>query len=101
MDLWDRDALDLVEPASFELNRDGRGCFGFIAVRGDLDCRYADVDGQPRVEFTWEGDDEGDPCSGRGWAQVESDGALRGHFLFHTGDESGFRAVRESRKPPA
>jgi len=97
MDLWDRDALDLVAPAYFELRGNGRGCFGFIAVEGDLDCRYTDADGRPRVEFTWEGDDEGDPRSGRGWAELESDGALRGRFFFHAGDDSGFVAVREAK----
>ena len=96
MDLWDREALNLVVPAFFELRAGGRGCFGFIAVEGDLDCRYADVDGRPRVEFTWEGNDEGDACSGRGWAQLESDGTLRGRIFFHAGDDSGFLAVREA-----
>jgi hypothetical protein len=99
MDLWDRDALDLVESAYFEFDDRGRGCFGFIAVEGDLDCRYADVDGRSRVDFTWEGDDEGDACSGRGWAQLERDGSLRGHFFFHAGDDSGFRAVRQADEP--
>ena len=96
MDLCDREVLDLVEPAYFELNRDGRGCFGFIALQGDLDCRYADVDGRPTVEFIWEGDDEGDARSGRGRAQLESDGTLRGRFFFHAGDDSGFVAVRQA-----
>jgi len=98
MELWERDALDLVEPAYFELNRDGRGCFGFIAVQGDLGCRYAEVDGRPSVEFTREGDDEGDARSGRGWAELESDGARRGRSFFHAGDDSGFVAVREATR---
>ena len=34
MDLWGRDALDLVEPAYFEFDDRGRGYFGFIAQRG-------------------------------------------------------------------
>jgi hypothetical protein len=99
MDLWDREALDLVEPACFELHDDGLGHFCFIAVEGYLDCRYAVVDGRPRVEFTWDGNDEGDARSGRGWAQLESDGSLRGHIYFHAGDDSGFRAVRKIAEP--
>ena len=99
IDLWDREALDLVEPAYFELDDSGRGCFGFIAVEGDLDYRYAEVDGYPRVDFTWEGTDECDARSGRGWAQVEPDGTLRGHIFFHGGDDSGFLAVREADEP--
>ena len=96
MDLWDHDALDLVQPACFEFDEHGRGRFGFIAVEGDLDCRYADLDGRARMDFTWEGDDEGDARSGHGWAQLERDGSLRGHFFFPAGDDSGFHAVREA-----
>jgi hypothetical protein len=46
------------------------------------------------VEFTWEGNDESDPASGRGWAVLEEGGSLSGHIYFHLGDDSGFRAVR-------
>jgi hypothetical protein len=45
--------------------------------------------------MTWDGTDEGDRVSGRGWAQLEPDGSLRGHISFHAGDDSGFRAVAE------
>ena len=89
----------LVEPAYFELDDSGWGCFGFIAVEGDLDYRYAKVDGCPRVDFTWEGTDECDARSGRGWAQLEPDETLRGHIFFHGGDDSGFRAAREADQP--
>lgn len=34
MDLWDLDAIDLVEPGFIEFAKDGTGQFGFIAVRG-------------------------------------------------------------------
>jgi hypothetical protein len=93
MDLWDRDAIDLVGPAFIEFRADGTGGFRFIAVEGYLDCRYAEHGDFRRVAFTWEGNDEGDPASGRGWAQLETDGSLRGHIFFHAGDDSGFRAV--------
>ena len=93
MDLWDRETIDLVGPAFIELNADGTGRFRFIAVEGYLDCRYAERGDLPKVEFTWEGHDEGDHASGRGWAQLETDGSLRGHIFFHAGDDSGFRAV--------
>ena len=97
MDLWDRDAIDLVGPAFIELNADGTGRFRFIAVEGYLDCRYAERGDLPKVEFTWEGNDEGDHASGRGWAQLETDGSLRGHIFFHAGDDSGFRAVAREK----
>jgi len=95
MDLWDLEAIDLVGPGFIEFGKDDTGGFGFIAVQGWMDCRHGERDGRrPCVEFTWDGDDEGDRVSGRGWAALEEDGSLRGHIWFHLGDDSGFRAVR-------
>ncbi len=76
-ELWDSDALNLVAPAFIEFERDGSGSFGFIAVQGQIDCREAERDGWPGVEFSWEGNDECDLASGRGWAVLEEDGSLR------------------------
>ena len=53
MDMWDRDAIGLVGPAFIEFNRDGTGQFAFIAVEGYLDCRAAERDNCPAVEFSW------------------------------------------------
>ncbi len=93
MDLWDLEAIDLVGPGFIEFGADDTGGFGFIVVRGWMDCRHGERDGRPYVEFTWEGEDEGDQVSGRGWAALDEDGSLRGHIYFHLGDDSGFRAV--------
>ena len=46
-----------------------------------------------RLEFSWEGFDEGDSVSGRGWAILEGD-KLNGRIYFHMGDDSSFVAVR-------
>jgi hypothetical protein len=89
---WDPDAIDLVEPGFIEFTRDGSGQFGFIAVRGWLDCGSVERNGRPGVEFTWEGVDEGDQVSGRGWAALVDDETLEGHLFFHLGDDSSFRA---------
>jgi hypothetical protein len=95
MDLWDIDAIDLTQPAFVPFDGDGDGGLRFVAVQGQLDWRTSAQGQGDRVEFTWEGDDEGDRVSGRGWAQVDEDGSLRGHIYFHLGDDSGFRAVRD------
>ena len=95
-ELWDRDALNLVAPAYIEFTGKGSGSFGFIAVQGEMDCREVERDGQPGVEFSWEGNDECDPASGRGWAVLEEDGSLCGPIFFHLGDDSGFTAVLEA-----
>ena len=94
MDLWDLEDIDLIEPGFVEFGQDRTGHFGFIAVQGNMDCRTVPTRERPRVKFTWDGDDDGDRASGRGWATLEGDGSLRGHIYFHLGDDSGFRAVR-------
>lgn len=92
-DLWDQEHLDVVAPASIEFKPDRTGRFGFIAVSGWMDWRNEPAD-VSRVEFSWEGTDEGDQVSGRGWARVRDDGCLHGHIYFHLGDDTGFRAER-------
>ena len=94
MDNWDQEAVDLVQPGFIEFDDNGLGSLGFIVVTGELDCRDADRDGKPGVEFSWQGSDEGDDVSGRGWAGLNPDGTLEGHIYFHLGDDSAFRAER-------
>lgn len=94
MDLWDQEDVGLVAPGFVEFDRDQMGSLGFIAVRGGIDWREAPRDGHPSVEFSWDGFDEGDPVSGRGWAVLEDDNSLRGRLYSHLGDDSGFRAER-------
>ncbi len=99
MDLWDAEAIDLLGPGYIQFSADQTGHFRFIAVEGWMDCHSDQRDGRPCVEFTWEGNDESDPASGRGWAALDEDGSLRGHIYFHLGDDSGFRAVRAEAAP--
>jgi hypothetical protein len=58
-----------------------------------MDCRSAERDGRPYVEFTWDGNDEGDQVSGRGWVTLVEDSTLTGHLFIHRGDDSGFCAT--------
>ena len=101
MDLWDLEDIDLVSPAVIEFGGADDGHFRFIVVEGQLDCRHDSRDGRAFVEFSWDGWDEGDQVSGRGWAALQEDGSLRGHIFFHLGDDSGFRAVRAARTTDA
>ncbi len=93
MDLWDQEAIDLVGPAFIEFGKDRSGSFRFIAVDGWMDCRHKERNGRPYVEFTWDGNDDCDPATGRGWAKLGKDGSLSGHIYFHHGDDSSFRAI--------
>ena len=51
MNLWDREAIDLIGPAFIEF-KGQRGQFRFIAVDGSMDCRHGQRNGWPSVEAT-------------------------------------------------
>ncbi len=89
MEQWDQDFVDLVAPGHLTLSAGGRGELCFGAIDANLDWR---VDAAAnRVDFSFEGFDEGDEISGRGWAELNG-ATLTGRIFFHLGDESGFVA---------
>jgi hypothetical protein len=90
-EVWDKDALDLVVPVHITFTGDGLGRFQMIVVQGEMDARFQGS----RVEFSWAGDDEGDEASGRGWAEIDQDGQLKGRILLHLGDDSSFVAKKK------
>jgi hypothetical protein len=94
METWPQDFVDLIEPGYITIKSSRSGQFGFGAVIGFIDYRIeTGVDG-PRIEFSWDGEDENEPTSGRGWAVIR-DGELRGRLFIHNGEESAFIARRE------
>ncbi len=99
----DERGVDYVEeegPAFIEFGADRMGEFRFGLTSGSIDYRITDRGGQPAAEWTWEGMDEMDPCTGRGWAVLEG-GDLHGMIVIHLGDESDFVAkrVKASKRP--
>ena len=95
MEMWDQDFVDLVTEGNFTFDTDKLGTFQFGAVEGQLDYRIEDYAGSERLEFSWDGNDDMDPASGRGWAILEGD-VLNGKIYFHLGDSSWFKAKRSS-----
>jgi len=93
MEMWDRDALDLVAPAQIVLDTNGLGSIQFIAIEAGVDYRVGTRDKQLAVEFSWSGRQERDFISGRGWA-ILSDDTLTGRIYIHQGDDSQFIARR-------
>ena len=98
-ELWDVDALDLVEAAHITFDSSGLGELQLIAIGAAIDYRVSGRDEVPFVEFSWAGYDDSDPVSGRGWARLEPGGALKGRLFIHQGDESAFAAYREAEAP--
>jgi hypothetical protein len=97
MSAWENDYLDEEEPAYIEFNDQGWGDFHFGYVHGNMDCRLGTRDGEPAVEWTWDGNDEMDPAQGSCWAKVNGD-ELHGMIFFHGGDDSEFTATRAKEK---
>ena len=92
-ELWDLDDLDLMEPAHLTLKPNGHGSLSLLAIEAILDYRVVQREGLPTIEFSFEGSDEGDQISGRGWAILDGE-QLRGRVFIHHGDDSGFTAAR-------
>lgn len=89
-DLWDRNYLDLFEPAYLTIEDHGHGRFAFGCVRGRLDCEHS----SRTVFFTWQGYDEMDEVWGDGSAELEDDGFLDIELRFHHGDQATLKAQK-------
>ncbi len=94
---WDQDFVNAEVEGYFEFDANGMGDFQFGYVRGNIDYQLTERDGGPAAEWTFEGTDEMDPCSGRGWAVLEGD-ELHGMIFFHQGNNSGFVAKNPGAK---
>jgi hypothetical protein len=93
MDEWDQDFVDLAAPGYVKIQRDGSGSFQFGAVQGEMDCRVEKTAGSAILGFSWDGSDECDRATGRGWVRVNGK-QMEGHIFFHLGDDSGFTAEK-------
>ncbi|MDX1103946.1 hypothetical protein GOL81_32880, partial [Sinorhizobium medicae] len=91
-DLWDRDYLDLVEPAKITIGANGHGEIAFGAMQAGLDLGYS----TSMVSFTWAGCDEMDEVSGDGHAELLDDGTMEITFAYHNGDEAILKAKQET-----
>jgi hypothetical protein len=97
MEMWDRDFIDAEVPGYIQFNEHEMGLFQFGYVRGSMDCRFSKTDEKDLVEFSWEGNDEMDTASGRGFAIIEED-FLIGHLFFHEGADFEFKAIKKKEK---
>lgn len=99
MEVWAQKYIDLVVPGFIEFTIEDDqllGSFQFGTVVGWLDCRIREISGETSVEWSWEGRNDADPASGRGWASV-TDGELVGRIFIHAADDSAFKAIRQFR----
>ena len=93
METWDQDYVDLVTVGNFTFGKGGIGNFEFGAIKAETDYSIEVLGNIERVDFSFEGYDEYDPVSGRGWVTIEND-TLTGKIFFHAGDNSEFKAMK-------
>ncbi|MGO9952814.1 MAG: hypothetical protein ACLPN1_11485 [Dissulfurispiraceae bacterium] len=97
MEQWDKEYIDLEEDGYFAIKKKGIGEFKFGAVEGQMDYVIEKIGDEERLEFTWDGSDEMDPVSGRGWITFKDNG-LHGKIYFHMGEQSWFKAKKSTMK---
>ena len=88
MDAWDKKSIDLVEPGYIEFGNAKRGSLHFICIYADINYQ---INKDNKVIFSFQGDEEGNLISGRGFAKIKN-GNLHGRIFIHNGDESNFTA---------
>jgi hypothetical protein len=81
---------DMAVPGAYILFGMSGGEFAFDCLTGSI---HGVCEGDA-VEFTWEGNDEMEPASGRGWAELQDDGSLEGEIYLDNGDDIAFIARR-------
>jgi len=89
MDAWDKNFLDLVEPAYIRFGETSSE-FAFGCVTGS----FGGAGDSNAIAFDWDGADEMEEARGDGRADLQDDGSLVGEITFHNGDESRFIARR-------
>ena len=92
MEAWDEDYFNMEVQEFIEIMPKYTGYFQFGLVRGSLD--MDEIDGDGRIDFTWNGADENDEASGGGWLKLKDKNTLEGKIKFHEGDSSTLLAKR-------
>lgn len=94
MDRWDQDFVDAEVEGYVRFDHVDRGEFQFGYVHGHMTCEQTRRNGKPAFEWSWVGNDEMEPSSGRGWGVLKDEKSLAGKLFFHGGDGSAFTAVK-------
>jgi hypothetical protein len=79
---------DMAGPNSYILFAEDGGEFALDCLTGSI---HGGCEGNA-VEFTWDGNDEMEPATGHGWAEIRTDGSLGGEISLQGGDDIPFIA---------
>lgn len=93
MELWDQEYVDYCGPGHITIDEKGNGEFQFGTVEGNFQIELE----QDYFNSEWDGGDEMDEASGEIYGRLEGSEKLQGDIAFYRGDESEYRAVRETQ----
>jgi len=79
--------------SSSQLVDERRDVISLVSAQG-----YCDADA---VQFSWEENDEMEPASGDGWAELQDDGSIEGEICLVNGDDIPFIARRSKTSSTA
>ena len=88
---------DMAGAGAFILFDEDGGEFALDCLTGSI---HAACDGEA-TEFDWQGNDEMEPASGDGWAELQDDGSLKGEICLLNGDDIPFIARRSKTSSTA
>jgi hypothetical protein len=88
---------DMAVSGAYILFDEVGGEFAFDCITGSI---HGTRDGDA-VQFSWQGNDEMEPASGHGWAELQDDGSLEGEISFSNGDDIPFIARRSKTSSTA
>ena len=103
MSIWGRwrivetPGYDTAMAGSYILFDEAGGEFAFDCLTGSIN---GSCDGAA-AEFNWQGNDEMEPASGDGWAELQDDGSLKGEICLVNGDDIPFIAGRSKTSSTA
>ena len=78
--------------------------FGEVGGEFAFDCLTGSIHGAcdaDAVQFSWAGNDELEPASGNGWAELQDDGSIEGEICLVNGDGIPFIARRSKTSSTA
>lgn len=97
MEQWDADFIN-GDQVHIEFGGNGLGSIQFGCVYGKINCWLTERQGEPAIEWCWEGQSEKTVGQNQGWAVLKG-GELHGEILLFGGHAS-FVAERGTLGPP-
>lgn len=95
MSEWGDEYFNEQGQAYITIGKNFDGAFLFGSVQGEMDCELVKGHLECEMAFSWQGNDEEDEASGRGWFKLTTQKMIEGRIFIHMGENSTFKAVKK------